>query len=118
MYTTDADGVLTVSLKHGQTVTLKDLPDGTKYTITETDADSYTTSFEVSGGTYDTAEDQTLSGALDEDANVVVQTTNDFTLEIPTGIRTDAQPLVLITAFSAGALLLMAVRKWKKQKRM
>jgi hypothetical protein len=117
MYTTDADGVLTVSLEHGQTVTLKDLPEGTKYTITETEADSYTTSFEVSGGTYDT-EEQTLSGALDEDTDVVVQATNDYTLEIPTGIRTDAQPLALITVFSAGALLLMAVRKWKKQKRM
>jgi hypothetical protein len=117
MYTTDADGILEVSLKHGQQVTLEDLPDGTRYTITETDAAGYTTSFDVTGGTYDTSEDQTLSGTLNTDTDVVVQTTNDCTVAIPTGIRMDIQPLVLITAFSAGALLLMAVSKRKNQKR-
>jgi hypothetical protein len=76
--TTDETGGLTFELKHGQQITLQDLPEDTKYTITETEADNYTTTFEVTGGTYDTPEERTQSGTMNGE-DVQVQINNDLT---------------------------------------
>jgi hypothetical protein len=76
--TTDETGGLTFEMKHGQQITLQDLPEDTKYTITETEADNYTTSFEVNGGTYDTPEERTQSGTMSGE-DVQVQINNDLT---------------------------------------
>jgi hypothetical protein len=117
IYTTDSSGILSVSLKHGDQVTIQDLPQGTKYTVTETDADRYTTTFVVSGGTSDTQTDQTQSGALDDEKDVVIEATNDLNVVVPTGIQTETQPTALILFLSAGALLLLAIAGWKKRQR-
>jgi hypothetical protein len=107
IYTTNESGVLTVSLKHGQQLTLQDLPQNTKYTITETEASAYTTTFEVTGGSYDEPINQTQSGAIDGEGDVVVvKVTNEFVF-VPTGINTDIQPYVLMLVLVLGFLLLL-----------
>jgi hypothetical protein len=119
LYTTDANGVLTFSLKHGDQVTIKDLPQGTRYTITEgteDDAKSYKTTFVVTGGTSNAQEDKTQSGALN-DGNAEVKVTNDRNLVVPTGIQTETQPAALILLLSAGALLLLGVAGGRKRRR-
>jgi hypothetical protein len=114
VYTTDASGVLTLSLAHGQSLTLQDLPQGTRYTITETDPGNYTTTFSVTGGSYDTAAEHTQSGALDGEDDVTVAVTNHLDMAVPTGIKTDLQPALLTTALALGGLLWLILSKKHK----
>jgi hypothetical protein len=117
MYTTDASGGLTLSLKHGQAVTLEDLPQGTKYTITESGADYYTTTFSVTGGTTGSSGSHTQSGALTGSSDVSIQVNNDMTVAVPTGIRTEVQPFLVLLAFSLVTLLLMILGKRRNARR-
>jgi hypothetical protein len=111
--TTDASGGLTLSLAHGQSLTLQDLPQGTRYTITETDAGNYITSFSVTGGSHDPAAEYTQSGALDSEEDVTVQVTNNFEI-VPTGIETELQPFVLTLALALAGLLWLVLSKKHK----
>jgi hypothetical protein len=115
--TTDESGVLTINLKHGQQVTLKDLPQNTRYTITEANASSYDTTFAVSGGSYDTPGDKSVSGILDDETDVVVQGTNNFDVVVPTGIRMEVWPFVYMLAGVFGIFLLLKTGKRRKQKK-
>jgi hypothetical protein len=117
MYTTDTSGALTLSLKHGQQVTLQDLPQGTQYTITETGADYYTATFSVIGGTYEASVGHTQSGALTGSEDVSVLVTNDLTVAVPTGIRTEVQPFLVLLALSLFTLLLMIFGKRRNARR-
>jgi hypothetical protein len=117
MYTTDTSGALTLSLKHGQQVTLQDLPQGTQYTITETGADYYTATFSVIGGTYEASVGHTQSGALTGSEDVSVQVNNDLNIAVPTGIRTEVQPFLVLLAFSLFTLLLMIFAKKRNARR-
>jgi hypothetical protein len=109
VYTTDTNGVLTVYLKHSQTVTLEDLPEGTKYYIEEQDADDYTTTFHVAGD--DTTETKHIAGALDGADAEAVEVNNDYTITVPTGIKTENRPFAYLFAGSAVALLLLLIEK-------
>jgi hypothetical protein len=109
VYTTDENGNITLSLKHGDEVTLQNLPQGTEYTITETDADYYTTDFSVSGGTCESSSDHTQSGKLTDSMDVSVSVTNNRELAIPTGISTEIEPFLLLLSFSAATVLLMMI---------
>jgi hypothetical protein len=109
VYTTDANGALTVYLKHGQTVTLEDLPAGTKYSIEERDANGYTTTFYVSGN--EATETKLLEGTLDatKSESETVQVNNDYSLVVPTGIKTENRPFAYLFGGSAAALLLLLI---------
>jgi hypothetical protein len=117
VYTTDASGGLTLNLKHDQEATLKNLPQGTRYTITESGADYYTTTFTVDGGTYDTPVGRTQSGAMTDSEDVSVLVTNDLTIIVPTGIRTEVQPFLVLLALSLVTLLLMILGKRRNARR-
>jgi hypothetical protein len=114
VYTTDENGVLTITLKHGETITLKDLPKGTKYTIKETGAEVYTTGFSVNDGEEEISDEQSQSGTLDDDTAVNV--TNDFTVKVPAGVRTETQPYILLLAIAAGCLCLLLVGRHCRKK--
>jgi hypothetical protein len=114
IYTTDENGNITLSLKHGDTVTLQNLPPGTEYTITETDADSYTTNFSVSGGTHESSSNHTLSGTITDSTDVSVSVTNNREFIVPTGVKTEIEPFLLLMSFSAVTLSLMIVGKKRK----
>jgi hypothetical protein len=114
VYTTDANGVLTVYLKHGQTVTLEDLPKGTKYSVEERDANGYTTTFHVSGS--EATETKLLKGMLDVAESKTIQVNNDYSLVVPTGIKTENRPFAYLFAGSAVALLLLLIEKRLRKK--
>jgi hypothetical protein len=114
---TDEDGKLSVSLKHGQSVTFQDLPLGTGYTITENDAGNYTTTFAVTGGTADEPGSKTQSGVIDSADGVTVQVTNELFISPPTGIREDIQPALVMTALALGGFGLLGATGKKKHKR-
>jgi hypothetical protein len=114
IYTTDENGCITLRLKHGDEVTLQNLPQGTEYTITETDADKYTTAFSVSDGTYKSSSDHTLSGTMSDSTDVSVNVTNSRSLAIPTGINIEFEPFMILLSFSAVTILMMIVSKKRK----
>jgi hypothetical protein len=109
IYTTDENGNITLNLKHGEEFTLLNLPQGTTYTITETDADDYTTDFSVSGGTYESSSGHTQSGTMTDSTDVSVGVTNDKVLVVPTGISLENEPFLLLMIFSAVAILIMII---------
>jgi hypothetical protein len=118
VYTTDKNGSIILNLKHGDEVTLQNLPQGTEYTITETDADYYTTYFSVNGGTYESSSDHTLSGTLTDAMDVSVSVINESAVAVPTGIRTENKLLPgLLTLSAVTILLIMIVVKKRKAHR-
>jgi hypothetical protein len=110
MYTTDNDGNIKVNLKHGDTVVLQNLLQGTSFTITETDADDYTTSFSVDGSSSQESANHSQSGSMTNGKDVAVSVTNDKKLIVPTGIKVEALPYVIILMFS-GITLVIAISK-------
>jgi len=60
------DGTATIHLKHGDSLTIHDIPYGTEWTVTETNADGYSTTNKIG--------DQTNEGVLTE-GNIVTGTT-------------------------------------------
>jgi hypothetical protein len=117
---TVTNGKATLSLKGGESRTLTGLPEGTTYTVTETNASAYITTAEITGddGTVDD-ENRTASGTVY--GGTVVNFTNDQedTLLIPgTGVRTDVLPFGLLTAFALGLGLVLMISKRKVRKEM
>jgi hypothetical protein len=114
MYTTDNDGNIKVNLKHGDTVVLQNLLQGTSFTITETDADDYTTSFSVDGNSSQESANHSQSGSMTNGKDVAVSVTNDKKLIVPTGIKVEALPYVIILMFS-GITLVIAISKKRRK---
>lgn len=87
-----------ISLKHDEKIIIENLPQGVKYTVTETSADGYTTTV---------GEEPTniAQGTMDEKAKTVVFT-NTKTGEIDTGVYLDNLPYILVFA---GVLAIAAV---------
>jgi hypothetical protein len=112
IYTTDADGQITVNLKDAQQVTLQDLPQGTQYTVVEKEATDYETTFDVTGGSADPSEGQTQSGTLNSADDVAVHVTNDRNVVVPTGVRVEVQSSVTAIVLALGALLLLIGGKY------
>lgn len=113
----------TATLKHGESVTLKDIPYGAEYTVTETKRDDYknvanTLTEKLKGGTVDgttdTKEKNTRTGKIDHTTEELVFT-NTNQQEIPTGVSLDTLPYVLVLALAGAGLVLMIARKRRVQ---
>ena len=108
-----ADGKFT--LKHGDTVTIKNLVPGT-YKVKEIgdDLTGYETSWKV--GTDGTVHEKnpeasvTMSGT-----NVTLDFTNHCTLKPDTGVLLDTLPYIVILAVVAGGVALLMLRKRRKE---
>ncbi len=72
---TVTNGVLHITLAHGQRVTITGIPSDTKYTVTEAeaDADGYTTSVEINGAGQDS---DTASGEIVQNTETLVEYLN------------------------------------------
>jgi TQXA domain-containing protein len=114
----DESGIYKVQLKHGESVTLKDLPVGTQYSVTEEGAEEYQTTIVITGGSYYAQSGKSRSGAVTESASEIkVDVTNQYDISI-TGIRTENLPFIILTAFAVGLLLLLMIGKRKSRKEM
>ena len=105
------DGKATVTLQHGQIITIKGLPEGVTWTVEEDDyaADGYTT--EVTVG--DEIQPRKVGGKLND--NVKVQYTNTCTASVPTNATMEYLwliPLLLIA--STGAVWMMIKMRRKR----
>ena len=68
--TTDANGQFTIELKKDETVTIRDIPEDTTYSVTETNLPS--------GFSLDTASSQALTGVIDSKVNAHATLVNDY----------------------------------------
>ena len=106
------------TLKHGDTVTIKNLAPG-QYTVTEVDDDltGYETSWQVTanGVTGSTNVNQRVATVTMSSTNVALDFTNHRTLEPDTGVLLDTLPYIVILAVVAGGVALLMLRKHRKE---
>lgn len=96
------NGKATVTLKHGQSVTIIGLPTDAKYTIVEKDADAYTTNISTQvGNNSETTENgvKTTRGTLTPDDTTKVTYNNEREAGPITGIFLDNLPWILALCF-------------------
>jgi len=95
----------TLQLKHGQKITLENIPAGVTYSVSETEAnqDGYTTTVGSETGTVAAKVDST------------VDYTNTKNIVIDTGISVDTLPYMMIMALALLGAALLVVRRRKEQ---
>lgn len=116
------NGEATFTLSHGQSFTIKGLPVGTEYTITESGAvsDGYQVTAKIedsdNNGTMTRSSDETqFTGTLDQETTVIF--TNKKGEAVPTGIRLDALPwLLALLCGLAGCTALCVTGKTQRRK--
>ena len=117
--TTSSAGAVTQDfyLIHGQSIVINGLPDGAKYTITET-VGEYTASAEVAGDADAAADDEIATNGIVSDtdtgikADTTVAYTNNKEGTIPTGvILSIAAPVAIGVAIVAGIIILSVKKK-------
>lgn len=123
--TFDANGVATVQLKHGQTITLTDLPAGAQVSVRETGlSGNAKTSSSVSvnnGAAQVVAHDgdtatAPVTATVVKDATQTIAFTNSADAVSATGVSVDALPMAALLAVAgAGAGALCACRGRKKR---
>ena len=108
-------GTATIYLKHGDTVTIQDLPDGMKYQVVEDDysGEQYTTTVNGEPGgdsgtiTSDFASELTVTGE-----KATVSFVNDKTDEnIDTGVYLDNLPYIIVFAGVLAAVAVLVIRR-------
>lgn len=88
----------TFKLKDGDTITIKNLPAGTTYTVTETAVAGYDTTKTNDNGTI-------------EDSVVTAAFTNTKNGDVDTGISLDSLPYLMMLAIASAGLVVFAARK-------
>lgn len=97
---TDVNGKATVTLKHGQSITVIGLPTDAKYTIVEKDADAYTTTITANPtATTINNDSRTVSGSLSANATTTITYNNERNSGPITGIFLDNLPWILALCF-------------------
>lgn len=108
------DGKFT--LKHGGTVTIKNLAPGT-YRVKEIDGDHDLTGYETSWkvGTDDTVHEKSTEASVTmSGTNMTLAFTNHCNLDPDTGVLLDTLPYIVILAVVAGGVALLMLRKRRK----
>lgn len=109
----DVNGKAKIGVSHGETVIIAKLPQGTKFTVTETDYsnEGYTTKSAL--GDTVLQENRTVSGEL-TNSNQAVKYENHRNGILPTGIGTDITALIMTGAVALGGIALLKKRKRKE----
>lgn len=110
---TNGAGTVELWLKHGQTVTIKNMLYGTAYTITESANTGYTVKSSVNGDTTDITADGATASDTSLTASSTVTFTNDKQAVVPTGVilNTGAPIMGLLLAAALLVLVLGGKRK-------
>ena len=103
------EGTLSFKLKHGQSIEIKNLPEGATYTVTEADT-AYDENFAVDGGKAQAG--TVATGKIHEGSAVAY--TNKKGFAPATGVNSDTMPFVfggLVVVAGAGTLLISRKRR-------
>ena len=108
-YTVEAGKDFIFTLKHGESIKIKNLPEGANYTVTEANAD-YTANFAVDDGQAQAG--AVATGTIHKGSTVAY--TNEKGFAPATGVNSDTMPFVfggLVVVAGAGALLISRKRR-------
>ena len=95
----------TIQLKHGDTVTFANVPEGVTWTVEEAD---YTTE---ANGKYDAAQYSASTGTITAGGAATSVITNNKDVQVDTGIALDSIPYILIIALVAIGAVTVFVRR-------
>ena len=116
--TVDFDTDYVFWLKHGDTITIDNIPEGVRYTITEADYSATSKEFQDGYTTTNTVDGDASKDALIATGNIVADSTKNkvaFTNTkegpIDTGITLDSLPYLLALAFAFGGAVVLFTRK-------
>ncbi len=109
------DGAATVTLSHGQSLTVEGIPYGYDVRVAESDAgEGYATA--LSGSVTSNTKDTGWMTAMNQELRVAF--TNRLEIAVPTGILMDIWPYLLIVLSGLGGItLLLACRRRKRHAR-
>jgi fibronectin-binding protein 1 len=114
---TFTEGKATVSLKHGQSIKIKEIPEGYTYEVREVleDNSPYTSQISVKYGSTTDTVDRSNTGEYTIVADQTVAYTNVREDVVPTGIHTNFAPLavccMLIVLLAGIAVVIRAMRR-------
>ncbi|MGI6033310.1 MAG: DUF7601 domain-containing protein [Coriobacteriales bacterium] len=112
--------VVTIHLKSGQSATIKNLPEGADYTVTQATNDYDTSSFSVSDNDTETADSGSVTkntsleatGSVVDDTDDTVAFTNTKGFTAATGITSNTLPFVVLAGLAIiGAIVLVVKRR-------
>ena len=104
-------GANTIYLKHGQTITIEDLPEGTTYTITETGATDYETYIDGSTTDNKVSGTKTVTSANTNDNTAFVNNKVEANL---TGIFMNVAPFIVLVALAVVGITLIKKASYKE----
>jgi len=110
---TNGKGSVELWLKHGQTVTIKDMLYGTSYTITESENTGYTVKSAITGDTTDATANGATASDTSLEASTTVAFTNDKQAIVPTGVILNSGAPIMGLLLAAALLLLVTAGKRK-----
>lgn len=101
--TTLANNKITITVKHGDTITISDIPLGASVTAAETgnNVDSTKTNPNKYWPMYKVGNVETATATADDTSIPTIAITNYRSSEIATGVTTDSMPYILLMAFVA-----------------
>ncbi len=103
--------VATFTLKHGESITLTDIPIGSKITVTESDNAGYTVSYTINGVDSADVLDEGKVQILENDTKIVF--TNNKGVIVDTGISLDQLPYIIMLVIAGLGALGIFIRKRK-----
>ncbi|MBQ2952512.1 MAG: hypothetical protein IJE07_03045 [Clostridia bacterium] len=106
-------GSVELWLKHGQTVTIKNILYGTAYTITESENTDYTVKSSITGDTTGTTADGATASDTSLTASTTVAFTNDKQAVVPTGVVLNSGAPIMGLLLAAALLLVVNAGKRK-----
>lgn len=113
--TDNSDGTYTIKLKNGESAVIKNLPNGAKYTITESDNDGYTVSAAATGDTDGFS--NTTNTAKDTNGitnDTTVKYTNNKDGLITTGVLLTVGAPAVIGIAAVGGILTIRIKNKKR----
>ena len=106
-------GSVDLWLKHGQTVTIKNMLYGTSYTITESENTGYTVTSAITGDTTDAQADGATVSDKSLTSSTIAAFTNDKQAVVPTGVILQSSAPIMGLLMAAALLLLVYAGKRK-----
>lgn len=115
--TFENNGTATLSLTHGQSITIDNLPVGAVCTVTETAAAGYDTTVATTAGQVTIDNDNRKATAtITADATATVNFTNNCTIQPPTGLHGETRPYKAMVGL-AGAAAVIGIAGWVQMRR-
>ena len=103
---TVANNTATIQVKHGDTVTFANVPEGVTWTVAEAD---------YSSEGYDAADYSTESSTMTAGGEATCTITNNKSVTVDTGISLDSLPYILIVAVVLSAAVVMFINKRRSE---